>query len=137
MNDFSTQCISWCFVCCCFVLKERRNISIYYVALDLDSPREFGPLALYFCNCNVSYFEYCTKSVLNRHKSHLIYFKHRTKIFRRSNLRFLDWRIPSKFMTYNFLVYGFISMILECARTEKRISLHKYLLLGIGICSDS
>ena len=40
-----------------------------------------------FYHCNVSYFEYCTESVLNRHKSHLIYFKNRTKIFRSSNLR--------------------------------------------------
>ena len=43
-----------------------------------------------FYHCNVSYFEYCTESVLNRHKSHLIYFKNRTKIFRSSNLTFLD-----------------------------------------------
>ena len=43
-----------------------------------------------FCHCNVSYFEYCTESVLNRHQSHLIYFKNRTKIFRSSKLRFLD-----------------------------------------------
>ena len=33
-----------------------------------------------FYHCNVLYFEYCTESVLNRHKSHRIYFKNRTKI---------------------------------------------------------
>ena len=43
-----------------------------------------------FYHCSVSYFEYCTESVLNRHISHLIYFKNRTKIFRSSNLTFLD-----------------------------------------------
>jgi hypothetical protein len=43
-----------------------------------------------FYHCNVLYFEYCTESVLYRHKFHLIYFKNRTKIFRSSNLRFLD-----------------------------------------------
>ena len=54
-----------------------------YSLADLDSPRVFY-------HCNVLYFEYCTESVLNCHKSHLIYFKNRTKIFRSSNLRFLD-----------------------------------------------
>jgi hypothetical protein len=38
-----------------------------------------------FYHCNILYFEYWTESVLNRHKSHLIYFKNHTKILRLKN----------------------------------------------------
>ena len=48
-----------------------------------------------FCHCNVSYFEYCTESVLNRHKSHLIYFKNCTKI--------LDHQISTSYPGYFLL----------------------------------
>ena len=92
-----------------------------------------------FYHCNVLYFEYCTESVLNRHKSHLIYFKNRTKIFRSPNRRFLDQRIPSNFMIYNFSATWVYFYDLGMCETEKRMKPSQVyiLLLAIAICSDS
>jgi hypothetical protein len=83
-----------------FILKRSSTTHVWPWARARRLKKYF--VICVFCHCNVSYFEYCTESVLNRHKSHLIYFKNRTKIFRPSNLRFLDWRIPSNLMIYNF-----------------------------------
>jgi hypothetical protein len=59
---------------------KSASIRLYSLA-DLDSSRVFY-------HCNVSFFEYCTESVLNRHKSHLIYIKNRTKIIKSYIFRF-------------------------------------------------